>query len=54
MSDKLSKNLRRILLFIAIFVSAFASVYMYFKDAKMIAFCFFISCILLLLNLKNI
>ena len=53
MNNKRLKGLRTILLFIAIFVSALASVYMFFKDAKMIAFCFFISCILLLLNLKN-
>ena len=53
MNDKHIIYLRKILLIIAIFVSTLGSVYMYFKDFIMIAFCFIISSILLLILLKK-
>lgn len=53
MNDKFIKSLRNTLLFIAILVSTLGSIYMYFKDEKMIAFCFLVSTILLSINLKK-
>lgn len=53
MNDKSLKMFRKILLLIAVLTSFLGSVYMYLKDAKMIAFCFVISSILLLINFRK-